>query len=142
MYFELDYYADPSRGAVPLWRNEMAELSWLYWLTFDGLSAAGRVSTPTLFVHSDDCVLPDNAHTVHNGLAGPKQLVWAEGGQTDFYDRPDHVALAVDAAPSTSRRPCDWTYTDLWGGEPAEIAADDLVEQWQGLLPGSPRRGT
>ncbi len=32
---ELDYYANPRRGAVPEWKNEMAERSWLFWLTFD-----------------------------------------------------------------------------------------------------------
>jgi uncharacterized protein len=104
MFFELDYYADPGRGAVPEWRNEMAELTWLYWLTFDGLSSASRVSAPTLLVHGDDCVLPDNAKSVHDRLAGPRQLVWADGTQTDFYDQPDQVALAVDAADEHFRR--------------------------------------
>lgn len=95
MFFELDYYA--TRGAVPAWKNEMATLSWLYWFTFDGLSAAARVSTPALMVHSDGCVFPDNARTVYNSLRGPKKLVWTEGGQTDFYDQPSQVAFAVDA---------------------------------------------
>jgi hypothetical protein len=27
-------------------------------------------------------------------------------------------------------------YTSLFGGEPADLAADELVERWQGLLPG------
>ena len=104
MFFELDYYASPSRGAVPAWRNEMAELSWLYWLGFDGLSAAAGVSVPTLLVHGDDCVLPDNLRSVHSSLAGPTELVWAAGGQTDFYDQPDQVSLAVDAADDHFRR--------------------------------------
>lgn len=104
MFFELDYYADPNRGAVPAWHNEMAELSWLYWLGFDGLSAASSVSTPTLFVHGDGCVLPDNVKTVHDALTGPKELVWADGEQTDFYDRPAQVAVAVAAADEHFRR--------------------------------------
>jgi uncharacterized protein len=98
MFFELDYYASPERGAVPEWRNEMAEFSWLYWLTFDGLSPAARVAVPSLFVHGDDCVLPDNARSVQQRLAGPSELVWAEGTQTDFYDQPKQVGLAVEAA--------------------------------------------
>jgi uncharacterized protein len=98
MFFELDYYANPSRGVVPEWTNEMAEFSWMYWLTFDGLAAASRVSAPTLFVHGDDCVLPDNVRNVHDRLAGPKDLVWAAGGQIDFYDQPEQVSLAVEAA--------------------------------------------
>ena len=76
----------------------MATLSWYYWLTFDGLSAAEQVSVPTLMVHGDACVLPDNAKSVYGRLNGPKKLVWAQGGQTDFYDQPTQVALAVDAA--------------------------------------------
>jgi len=98
MFFELDYYGDPSRGAVPTWRNEMAELTWAYWLTYDGLSPATEVSTPTLLVHSDDCVLPDNVRAVSRRLAGPSELVWAKGAQTDFYDQDEQVALAVEAA--------------------------------------------
>jgi uncharacterized protein len=97
MFFELDYYADPARGAVSAWRNEMAELSWRYWLGFDGLSAARAVSAPTLLVHGDDCVLPANAKSVHDRLAGPRRLVWTDGGQTDFYDRPAQVGTAVEA---------------------------------------------
>ncbi len=98
MFFELDYYASSERGAVPTWQNEMAELSWLYWLTFDGLSGAGAVTTPSLFVHGDDCVLPDNVRAVHGSLAGPADLLWTDGGQLDFYDQPEQVGVAVDAA--------------------------------------------
>jgi uncharacterized protein len=98
MFFELDYYADPARGAVPAWRNEMAELTWLYWLAYDGLTPAHAVSTPTLFVHGDGCVLPDNLRAVHARLRGEKSLLWEAGTQTDFYDRPAHVRRAADAA--------------------------------------------
>jgi fermentation-respiration switch protein FrsA (DUF1100 family) len=104
MFFALDYYARAERGAISAWRNEMAEFSWLYWLTFDGMAAASRVSVPTVFVHGDDCVLPDNVRTVHSRLAGTGELVWAEGGQTDFYDQPDRMALAVEAADKHFRR--------------------------------------
>lgn len=104
MFFELDYYANSERGKVPQWTNEMAELSWIYWLGFDGLSAADRVSVPTLLVHGDDCVLPDNVRTISDRLAGPAQVVWAAGGQTDFYDQPDQVALAIDAADAHFRK--------------------------------------
>jgi fermentation-respiration switch protein FrsA (DUF1100 family) len=98
MFFELDYYGNTTRGAVPAWKNQMATMSWWYWLTFDGLRAADRVSTPTLLVHGDGCVLPENARSVHSRLRGPKHLVWVEGGQTDFYDQPAQVELAVNAA--------------------------------------------
>jgi uncharacterized protein len=95
MFFELDYYANAARGAVPTWRNEMAEMSWTHWLLFDGLNAAPNVKVPTLMVHSDDCVLPDNARRVYEALGGPKRLHWSRGGQTDFYDQPSQVDEAV-----------------------------------------------
>jgi len=98
MFFELDYYANVSRGNVPAWRNEMATLSWTPWLLFDGLSAADRVDTPALFVHSDGCVFPNHVRLVHSKLRGPKQLVWASGTQTEFWDQPELVDVAVDAA--------------------------------------------
>lgn len=98
MSFELDYYGNRSRGAVPAWKNEMAVLSWAYWFTFDGLRAADQVRQPALFVHSDGCVFPDNVRTIYERLQGPKRLIWADGTQSDFYDQPDHVSLAVDAA--------------------------------------------
>lgn len=98
MSFELDYYGNPARGAVPAWTNAMAEVSWLHWLTLDGLSPASAVRTPTLIVHADGCALPDNAKAVHARLAGPKHLAWLDGGQTDFYDLPDHLGRAVDLA--------------------------------------------
>jgi uncharacterized protein len=97
MFFELDYYGNTTRGAVSAWKNQMAIMSWWYWLSFDGLRAADRVSTPALFVHGDGCVFPDNARSVHARLGGPKHLVWTEGGQTDFYDQPAQVGLAVNA---------------------------------------------
>lgn len=92
MWFELDYYGNRQRAAVPSWMNEMAEMSWAYWLTFDGLRSA---SVPTLMVHGDGCMLPDNARAVHAALAGPKQLEWAQGSQIDFYDQPAQVNSAV-----------------------------------------------
>ena len=103
MFFEADYYANASRGAVPAWRNEMATLSWAPWLLFDGLSAADRVGTPALFVHSDGCVFPENVRLVHNKLRGPSQLVWGSGTQTDYYDQPQQVDLAVNAADAFLR---------------------------------------
>lgn len=97
MFFEVPYYGEARRGAVPSWTNAMAEMSWTYWLTFDGLAAARRVHTPTLIVHSDDCVLPDHARRVHQDLKGTKELVWSTGAQMDFYDQPDHVDRAMAA---------------------------------------------
>ena len=95
MFFELDYYANPGRGAVPEWKNEMAEMSWLSWLTFDGVRAAGEVSVPTVMVHGDGCVFPEHARAIHAALKGPKRLEWVEGGQIDFYDQEAQVGRAL-----------------------------------------------
>lgn len=97
MFFELDYYGNPKRGAVPQWRNGFAVMSWRHWLTFDGLACAPHIRIPTLIFHSDDCVLPDNARAVHDAFNGPKDMVWSSGNQVDFYDLPDHVERAMAA---------------------------------------------
>jgi uncharacterized protein len=103
MFFELDYYANPRRGAVPEWKNEMAEMSWLFWLTFDGVRSADEVNAPTLMVHSNGCVFPEYAKAVHAALRGPKQIEWTEGNQIDFYDQEDQVTNAVSLAVSHFR---------------------------------------
>jgi fermentation-respiration switch protein FrsA (DUF1100 family) len=98
MSFKLDYYANPSRGAIFAWKNEMSVITWMHWLTFDGLTAASAVTTPALLVHGDACALPENARRVYASLKGAKQLVWGKGSQSDYYDQPEFVAEAVEAA--------------------------------------------
>jgi len=97
MHFRLDYYGQTDRGAVPSWPNQMTEMTWLYWLTFDGLSAASRVDTPALFVHSDGCAFRSTCGRCTRGSRGRRSWFWAEGTQTDFYDRPEQVGVAVAA---------------------------------------------
>jgi len=104
MFVEMDYYGNAKRGAVPSWKNEMATMSWYYWLLFDGMAAADQVQVPTLVIHSDGSVFPDNARAVHNRLRGGKELVWTDGNQTDFYDQPAQVGFAVDAADAFLKR--------------------------------------
>jgi fermentation-respiration switch protein FrsA (DUF1100 family) len=103
IFIELDYYANPQRGAVPEWKNEMAEMSWLFWLTFDGVRSAEEVTAPTLMVHSDGCVFPDHAKAVHAALRGPKRMEWTTGSQIDFYDQEKQVTDAVSLAVSHFR---------------------------------------
>jgi hypothetical protein len=81
----------------------MAEMSWLFWLTFDGVRSAGEVSVPTLMVHSDGCVFPEHAKAVHGALRGPKQIEWTAGSQIDFYDQGSQVTKAVALAASHFR---------------------------------------
>lgn len=101
MAAEMDYYANPERGAVPAWRNEMTELTWSHWLTFDGLSPAAAVTAPSVFVHSDGCVFPEHVRTAAAAMSG--RLAWTGGEQTDFYDRPAQVGFALDAADDLFR---------------------------------------
>jgi fermentation-respiration switch protein FrsA (DUF1100 family) len=97
MFIPLEYYSSPARGAIPAWSNAMAEASWTYWLTFDGLRAASEVAIPAAFVHSEQAVFPDHIRTVAGGMrAGVKQF-WTEGDQIQFYDQPKQVTFALDA---------------------------------------------
>jgi uncharacterized protein len=97
MHFQLDYYANPARGAITAWKNEMAPMSWAHWLTFDGLSIAASNSIPGLMVHGPGCALPDNAKRVYERWTGPKRLEWGDGDQIDFYDQPAQVDRSVGA---------------------------------------------
>jgi hypothetical protein len=98
MYGPFDYYLDPARGGIPAWDNRFAVMAWPGWLTFDPIPVAARIGAPTLVVTGPDAALPDGARRFHDGLAGPKELVWAAGSQFDFYDDPATVAAAADAA--------------------------------------------
>jgi fermentation-respiration switch protein FrsA (DUF1100 family) len=103
MFIPMDYYANPLRGCIPAWRNAMSEQSWMHWLTFDGLTPALRLSTPTLFVHGDECALPDNIRRILAQMPGKYERVWHPGFQVDWYDRPDLVDIAVQAADAHFR---------------------------------------
>jgi fermentation-respiration switch protein FrsA (DUF1100 family) len=98
MFFPVDYYARPERGAVPQWVNRFPVMAWSDWLTYDALAAAPDVTVPTLLIHSDDSAYPDNVRRFHAALAGPKDLFWTQGQHIDFYDRDPHVARAAAAA--------------------------------------------
>lgn len=104
MFLEMDYYANPSRGAPPQWRNEMTEMTWQHWLTFDGLRAAAANTVPTLFVHSEGCVFPDNVRAVADRATGPAEIRWGDGEQTDYYDQRAQLEFAVDATTVHLRR--------------------------------------
>jgi fermentation-respiration switch protein FrsA (DUF1100 family) len=101
MPMPLSYYADPQRGAMPEWTNEMAEMSWRPWLTFDGLAAAATATVPAHFVHGDGAVLPDNVKLIADRMGAG--TTWLDGEQVDFYDRPAQVDAAVAAADELFR---------------------------------------
>jgi pimeloyl-ACP methyl ester carboxylesterase len=75
MFFEVNYYADPNRGAIPQWKNQFAVASWLEWLQLNGIdSIAEKITVPLLQIHSDTCVLPNNLRRFHESVQAPKAL--------------------------------------------------------------------
>ena len=112
MFFEVDYYGDPERGAIASWANNFAVQSWRGWLTFDALEAAPRITTPTLLIHSDDAALPDFVRQFHEALPGTKALHWSQGTQTDFYDQEPQVSEAVGVAAAWFRQHLGTTSED------------------------------
>ncbi|MFF8603220.1 alpha/beta hydrolase [Streptomyces sp. NPDC015232] len=96
MPYDIDFYLNPARGGIPAWPNRFAVMSWADWLTYDAVALAPRITRPTLLVHSEDAAIPEGAHRFHAGLAGPKDILWTQGTQFDFYDQEPQVALAVD----------------------------------------------
>jgi hypothetical protein len=55
------------------------------------------VAAPTLFVHSDGCVFPENIETLRRAMTVPIEVAWGDGTQIDFYDQPEQVGFAVEA---------------------------------------------
>jgi fermentation-respiration switch protein FrsA (DUF1100 family) len=101
----MQYYMDPVRGGgVPQWQNAFAVMSWEPWLSFDPVGAARQVTAPTLIVHSDGAVMPEQARKVYDGLCGPKSLHWTTGGHFEFYDDPEKVREAADVAAEHFRK--------------------------------------
>ncbi|MFF8271810.1 alpha/beta hydrolase [Streptomyces sp. NPDC016562] len=96
MPYDIDFYLNPERGGIPAWPNRFAVMSWADWLTYDAVALAPRIDRPTVLVHSEDAAIPDGARRFHAGLVGPKEILWTEGTQFDFYDSEPQVTIAVD----------------------------------------------
>ncbi|MGW4327966.1 hypothetical protein ACWEKR_18950 [Nocardia sp. NPDC004573] len=71
-------------------------MSWVDWLTYDAIALAPKITQPTVLAHSEQAAIPDGARRFHDGLAGPKDIVWTPGTQFDFYDQEPQVTVAVD----------------------------------------------
>lgn len=96
MPYDIDFYLNPERGGIPAWPNRFAVMAWKDWLTFDSIAYAPKITQPTLIVHSEDAAIPVGARRFHAGLAGPKDILWTQGVQFDFYDQEPQVTLAAD----------------------------------------------
>jgi hypothetical protein len=86
LYFELDYYANSFRGAVASWKNEMAPMSWLHWLTFDGLSIAASNNVPSLMVHGR--AVPTGQRQEYLRALGGPEAAGVERWQSNRFLRP------------------------------------------------------
>ena len=98
MPFDIDFYLNPGRGGIPQWPNRFAIMAWTGWLDFDAVALAPKVTAPVLLVHSEDAAIPDGARRFHDGLGGPREVLWTEGVQFDFYDQSPQVDVAAGAA--------------------------------------------
>ena len=94
-----DYYANPERGAIPQWDNTFNPASWLKWLDYDAQASAAELSVPLFVMHSDAAASPQSVREYVAKVRGQVDQVWLDNvTQFDFYDRPDRVATAADAA--------------------------------------------
>ena len=98
MFGPFEYYLNPTRGAIPEWRNQFAVMSWTEWLQFDPIKEAVRISVPTLLIHSESAAIPDGAKQFYGKLISKKDFYWMKGTQFDFYDNPPTVNEASKKA--------------------------------------------
>lgn len=93
-----DYYGRADRGAIAQWDNRFALMGWTEWLTYDSVAAAKALKVPSLFVHSDNAALAANVKAIFTAVTAPKELVWSDEDHFAFYDEPEVVARATQAA--------------------------------------------
>jgi fermentation-respiration switch protein FrsA (DUF1100 family) len=99
MFFPLDYYGNPQRGAVKAWDNKFAVMGWKEWMELNSIDGiADKLEIPVVMVHSDGSALPDNVKKFYGMIPSKnKELVWLEGEHTQFYDSGDHIGKALKA---------------------------------------------
>lgn len=95
MFFPIDYYGNPNRGAIPEWKNQFAVVGWTEWLQLNSVSKAASVQVPTQMVHSDGAAFPQNVRHFFDALTVEKDLHWTQGEHTQFYDEEPYVDKAA-----------------------------------------------
>jgi uncharacterized protein len=99
-----EFYGTP-RGQVPNYVNGYAVQSSTYTLPFDARGAADALDVPVLIVHSEAALSPDLARAFFGAVRSPKQELWlGSQGQIDFYDDPNLISPAADAAAAVLPR--------------------------------------
>jgi fermentation-respiration switch protein FrsA (DUF1100 family) len=105
LMYQIPYYAEADRGLVPEYDNKFNLASWEPWLTYDSVAVGARLDKPTLIVHSEAAAVPLGAHAFFALLDGDASEIWLEDvTQFDFYDNPDDVTRAADAAATHFER--------------------------------------
>ncbi len=92
-----------------VWENRYAVQSDADLLAYESLSAASRLNTPWLMVHSDQCMLPD-ASRRHFDLAATadKQLAWrGDTPHLHFYDHPEVIDTTAETIDGWFRQHLD-----------------------------------
>lgn len=99
LMFQIPYYTETDRGLIPEYDNSFNLASWEPWLTYDSVAVGAQLDKPTLIVHSEAAAVPQGAHAFFDLLHGDAAELWLENvTQFDFYDRPEPVTRAADAA--------------------------------------------
>jgi hypothetical protein len=113
-----------------LWENRYAVMSDAAVLSYDSISAAARLTKPSLMVHSDQCAHPDAARRQLAVVpTADKLLLWE--GQTrhfQYYEDPAVIDRAVVSSVDCSR------------ATPAQVGAASPVDTTSAPRPDRARR--
>jgi fermentation-respiration switch protein FrsA (DUF1100 family) len=97
--YRIPYYTEADRGQIPEYDNRFNLASWEPWLTYDSVALGAQLDKPTLIVHSEAAAVPQGAHAFFALLKGDASELWLDDvTQFDFYDNPEDVTRAADAA--------------------------------------------
>lgn len=95
--YQIDYYTNPERGAIPEYDNKFNALSWEPWLTYDAIQTADKLHSSILLVHSDAAAIPQGAKKFAAAAGDKANLVLLdEITQFDFYDDPEAITTSVE----------------------------------------------
>jgi fermentation-respiration switch protein FrsA (DUF1100 family) len=80
-----------------LWENRYAVMSDAAVLSYDSISAAARLTTPLLMVHSDGCAVPDAVRRQFAVVpTADKRLVWeGQNRHFNYYEDPTTIERTV-----------------------------------------------
>jgi uncharacterized protein len=87
----------PALGRPRLWENRDAVMSDAAVLSYDSISAAARLTTPLLMVHSDGCAVPDAVRRQFAVVpTADKRLVWeGQNRHFNYYEDPTTIERTV-----------------------------------------------